>query len=360
MLETYNEPARSRKPNTMRQLIQREFRDAFCSSRTPYFRALIETGEAVVEEESAYPGGHLMRYRLNSQAMTGRQEIIVLTPDFSVITSSFEALMPSETSYAGAGWLVLQVCVAGEYDIAVNERDPQRLHPGDCRLDVLWDRCRLGRRQITSTRYRSVALYLRLSELRSLLNMGEPSGGLLDALLQDGGDHRDSASYTFAAPQSLIASVNEIAEFGHYGGLRPAYIKAKAIEFLVHGVNSVRWRDLEANTLRKRARIARGTRVAQQVKAILEREFAVQHTLDDLAHRVGSNRTTLSRAFKTEYSETPMQYRKRIRLENAREMLRHHEGTVGEVAEHVGYADAACFIRAYRHYYGMTPGHLEN
>jgi len=350
----------------MTQHIRREFRDAFCSSRTPYFKRMIEAGEAQVEEETEFPGGHIMRYRLYSDAILGRQEIIVLTPGFSVITSSFEALLPSETSYAGSGWLVLQVCVAGEYDIAVNNRDPQRLKPGDCRLDVLWGNCRLGRRQIASTRYRSVVLYVKLHELRALLNMGETRGSVLDGLLDPRGSNgsikggeQDSTSYTFAAPRSLVASVNEIAEFGHFGGLRPAFIKAKAIEFLVHAVNSVRWHDLEANTLRRRARIARGTRVAQQVRAILEREFSVQHTLDDLAHRVGSNRTTLSRAFKTEYAETPMQYRKRIRLENASEMLRHHEGTVGEVAEHVGYADAACFIRAYRHYYGVTPGHLE-
>jgi len=49
-----------------------------------------------------------------------------------------------------------------------------------------------------------------------------------------------------------------------------------------------------------------------------------------------------------------------VRLNNAREMLLHHEGGMHVIAEYVGYADTASFIRAYRKYFGATPGDQKN
>ncbi len=289
--------------------------------------------------------------------MRGIQEIVQLGPGFSVITTSFEALERQTTSYSGSDWVVLQCCVSGEYDIIVNNGEAQRLRPGDCRLDILLNKATWTRRQISSARYRYVAIFLRPDDLLLLLSAGERSRTTLQTLLSinstDG-----IRSDTFVASRNLIAAINEIAEFGDFGGLRPAFVKAKAIELLVFALNKVRWNDMQCNTLQQRARLSRGAKIAHRVREIIDREYSAHYSVDELARRVGSNRTTLTAAFKTEYRQTPMQYLKRTRLENAQEMLLRHEGSVHAIAEHVGYADTTSFIRAYRRHFGITPGGL--
>jgi AraC-like DNA-binding protein len=343
----------------MEKSILNEFADAFAHSKSSRFRKMALEDELRIEGETFFPGGHLTRYRIRNTAQRGMQEIAQLAPGFSVITTSFEAIESQTTSYRGCGWVVLQCCISGEYDITINDGEPQRLHPGDCRLDILLTDATWQRRQIASTHYRYISLFLRPDDLLLLLSIGNKSRSMLQALLSPEGNS-DLRNYTFSASKNLIASVNEIAEFGDFGGLRPAFLKAKAIELLVFSLNKVRWHDRECDHLQQRSTLSRKVKMAYAVQEIIEREFAVPHSLNELATRVGSNRTTLMQAFKAEYHQTPMQYLKTVRLENAREILLHHEGAVSAVAEYVGYIDTASFIRAYRKVYGVTPGRLSS
>jgi AraC family transcriptional regulator, transcriptional activator of the genes for pyochelin and ferripyochelin receptors len=339
----------------LEKLINNDFADAFSHSESEKIRQLAVAGELRIEDEEFFPGGHLTRYYLHSTTQKGVQEIAQLAPGFSVITTNFESIGKQATSYSGRGWVVLQCCVSGEYDIIVNDGKPQRLRPGDCRLDILMDDATWTRRQRSSTHFRYVSVFLRPDDLFLLLSAGERSRAALKNLLSPN-NANTNRYYTFVASKNLIATVNEIAEFGDFGGLRPAFVKAKAIELLVFAFTRVRWLESQCDNLPQRAKLSRGARIAHQVREIIDREFAVPLTIDKLANRVGSNRTTLAKAFKTVYCMPPMQYLKRTRLENAREMLLHHEGTLQAVAEHVGYKDTASFIRAYREHFGITPG----
>ncbi|WP_299979185.1 AraC family transcriptional regulator [uncultured Pseudoteredinibacter sp.] len=339
----------------MQQHIRREISDAFASSKDASLQEMIRENTLEIEAEEFFPGGHITRYHVHNQALCGRQEIVQINRDFSVITSNIEATKASQTSYSGANWLALQLCVAGEYEVSINKQNPQILKAGDCRLDIFSKRGTLNRYQQGGSRYRNVALYMSIEAFKQNLNVGQHAEQMLQQLFQDDLIH-PHASSTFEASKSLMISANELSEFGRFGGLRPAYIKAKAIEFMVYAANFARWQGRGVSGLRSRAKLSRSVNIAQQTKAIIDREYSIAHTIDELAQRIGTNRTTLSQSFRAEYQLTPMQYRRRLRLEVAKQMLQYHEGSVGEVAEHVGYADASCFIRAFRDYYGETPG----
>ena len=343
----------------MQKTVSNDFADAFAHSGSEKLRKLAADGELRIEDEEFFSGGHLTRYRIHNSYHRGLQEIVQLAPGFSVITTSFEALELQTTSYIGKDWVVLQCCVSGEYDIIINDGEPQRLLPGDCRLDILNGESTWTRRQIAATHYRYVGIFLRPEDLLILLSAGERSQKTLESLLLPNGDP-SAKSYTFAASKNLIATVNEIAEFGDFGGLRPAFVKAKAIELLVFALNKARWVERDCQSLQQRATLSRKTKMAHEIRNIIDREFAVSHTLELLAGRVGSNRTSITEAFKAEYHQTPMEYLKLVRLNNAREMLLHHEGGMHVIAEYVGYADTASFIRAYRKYFGATPGDQKN
>ncbi|ARN75261.1 helix-turn-helix transcriptional regulator [Oceanicoccus sagamiensis] len=342
----------------MQQAVNNDFMDAFAYSGSSRLRELADKHELLIDDEEFFPGGHLTRYRINNSYQRGVQEIVKLSSGFSVITTSFEALDLQTTSYSGTDWIVLQCCVSGEYDIIINDGKPQRLLPGDCRLDILTGESTWTRRQIAATRYRYVGIFLRPEDLLLLLSAGERSRNTLVELLSSKG-HVDQRTYTFPGSNSLIATVNEVAEFGDFGGLRPAFVKAKSIELLVFALNKARWAERNCQSLQQRATLSRRAKMAYEIKNIIDREFAVGHTLEILASRVGSNRTSVTQAFKAEYHKTPMEYLKYVRLSNAHEMLIHHEGGLDAIAEHVGYADTASFIRAYRKFFGKTPGNVK-
>ena len=53
---------------------------------------------------------------------------------------------------------------------------------------------------------------------------------------------------------------------------------------------------------------------------------------------------------------SPLQFQKRIRLQQARSMLVAHPGDVAGVGHHVGYDSPSQFNREYRRLFGASPG----
>lgn len=64
----------------------------------------------------------------------------------------------------------------------------------------------------------------------------------------------------------------------------------------------------------------------------------------------------LSRLFKHETGDTPMNYLIRVRMRRAGELLRTQKHTsIQDVARCVGYEDAYHFSKAFKKHYGMPP-----
>lgn len=59
--------------------------------------------------------------------------------------------------------------------------------------------------------------------------------------------------------------------------------------------------------------------------------------------------------FKKHYGASPVQYRNRLRLERARELLREGGYTVFEAAYAVGFENLGYFCRYYKRVMGETP-----
>lgn len=77
-------------------------------------------------------------------------------------------------------------------------------------------------------------------------------------------------------------------------------------------------------------------------------------TLDGYAEELGYSKFTLIRLFKQQTGMTPMEYRNRIRLHHACEML--EEGcSVSEAAEESGFSSVQYFYEAFSKEYGCSP-----
>jgi AraC family transcriptional regulator, regulatory protein of adaptative response / methylphosphotriester-DNA alkyltransferase methyltransferase len=93
----------------------------------------------------------------------------------------------------------------------------------------------------------------------------------------------------------------------------------------------------------------------EEANAIVDREYASELSLDDIARRVASSRRQLQRAYAEIGGTTFRDHLTRVRMERAAEMLASRTLTVREVAHRVGYRQPAQFAKAFRRHRGMAP-----
>ena len=64
----------------------------------------------------------------------------------------------------------------------------------------------------------------------------------------------------------------------------------------------------------------------------------------------------ISKIFKEETGESPINYLIKIRLEKARDiLLKSSDSTIKNIANEVGYEDAYHFSKLFKKYYGISP-----
>ena len=96
-------------------------------------------------------------------------------------------------------------------------------------------------------------------------------------------------------------------------------------------------------------------RVTSTVKFIQE-NISRELSLKEMADEVNLSPAYLSMLFKTETGMTPLRYRKKLRLLEARRLLETTFLTVHEIMLRVGIKDDSHFVRDFKKLYGLTPG----
>ena len=88
----------------------------------------------------------------------------------------------------------------------------------------------------------------------------------------------------------------------------------------------------------------------------MNREFAQDHTLDDFAAMCRMSKFHFLRVFRSVTGISPVEYRNRIRIEHAKELLLESALSVSEIGTAVGYASSSYFSDAFKKAVGMSPG----
>lgn len=78
-------------------------------------------------------------------------------------------------------------------------------------------------------------------------------------------------------------------------------------------------------------------------------------TVNDLARELGTNATKLKSGFKLLYGTTLFNYRLRLRMEYAMQLLMERKLPISEVARASGYERQASFTSAFKAHYGLLP-----
>lgn len=94
--------------------------------------------------------------------------------------------------------------------------------------------------------------------------------------------------------------------------------------------------------------------IAKVLKKI-ERHFADNLTIDQLAADVNMSLSAFHHNFKAVTSTSPLQYLKSYRLHKARILMLHDGLNAGTAAMQVGYESPSQFSREFKRYFGMSP-----
>ena len=96
--------------------------------------------------------------------------------------------------------------------------------------------------------------------------------------------------------------------------------------------------------------------LAQQFEALVQATLANQPSLEHIAQKLGVSTRTLDRRIRAATQLSPMRLAQRIRLRTAIELLQNTRLSHAEIAEQVGYNDAASLYRLIVRHTGMRPG----
>ena len=88
----------------------------------------------------------------------------------------------------------------------------------------------------------------------------------------------------------------------------------------------------------------------------MREHYAEPVRVEELARMSGMSSSAFHRHFRAVTAMSPLQFQKRIRLQQARSLLVSRPGDIAGVGHSVGYDSASQFTREYRRLYGAPPG----
>lgn len=98
-----------------------------------------------------------------------------------------------------------------------------------------------------------------------------------------------------------------------------------------------------------------GRKVVDEIKEHINHYYYTEISLTDLACKYYLNPNYLSQLFKSDTNENFVDYLTKVRLEKARELLRHTDLKSYKVAEMVGYNNPRYFSEVFQKYFNITP-----
>src|SRR5260370_29238248 len=89
--------------------------------------------------------------------------------------------------------------------------------------------------------------------------------------------------------------------------------------------------------------------------ARIRQDFDQPLHIEDLAREVGMSVSGLHHHFKAVTAMSPLQFQKRLRLQEARRLMLSEDLNAASAANRVGYQDASHFNREYKSLFGVPP-----
>jgi two-component system response regulator YesN len=148
----------------------------------------------------------------------------------------------------------------------------------------------------------------------------------------------------------LIGSAERERELSRYRGRLD---DASSVRGLFDCLNAFIAEGLRVKTERVRNRDAQPIRLAKQY---IHKHFSDPVTLEEVSDAIGFSASYFSALFKKETGEGFSKYLTRVRMEEAKALLRDTRHPVSQICVSVGYADIKHFKHSFKSVTGLTPG----
>lgn len=91
------------------------------------------------------------------------------------------------------------------------------------------------------------------------------------------------------------------------------------------------------------------------VKQFIERNDNRDLKMEEISQIVHMEKHNISRLFKEQYGETPIQYHTKLRIKRAKMMIRLTNLSLSEISDNIGYDSIHSFSRAFKREEGLSP-----
>lgn len=96
--------------------------------------------------------------------------------------------------------------------------------------------------------------------------------------------------------------------------------------------------------------------ISKEIQTYFHEHFSEKISLEQIAKNLYLSPFYISKVFKEEMGETPINYLIKIRLETAKNLLINNQNlSIKEISSIVGYEDAYHFSKSFKKYYGVSP-----
>jgi len=129
---------------------------------------------------------------------------------------------------------------------------------------------------------------------------------------------------------------------------------ARADEYMEKPAQPLQVKEQISNVLDKNIRAKDGG-VIERAKAMIEKNFEKKMTLENCASILCLSPKYLSRIFKKQAGLGFMDYKNKVRLKAAKEMLTKQKMNINQIAYQLGYKNAESFLRMFYKSVKMTP-----
>jgi AraC-like DNA-binding protein len=303
--------------------------------------------------EHVYGGQPGLRCNYDESDRSGALEVLPLDKDLMLLLSDIRRFSTrgERQIISDGGWMNLQFRLKGG--------GSERLRDGGAAFDTPDSVCAVTsyssnavvEREFVGPSHRSACIYMRPAMMERFFRVS-PQAVPDDMRWLVKGVRDETRVKILPLHPAATAAIHDMLACSFHGYARTAYMQAKSMELVASLLQS-----LNQTTLPERngGASARDVAALTAAREIMDANPCDRISLDQLAARVGTNRTKLAIGFKQVFGETVQAYWRDRRLALAREMLRSEGLTVTEAASRVGYSEIASFTRAFTSHFGVSP-----
>lgn len=139
---------------------------------------------------------------------------------------------------------------------------------------------------------------------------------------------------------------------------KPGYdliLKAFVMQLIIHVLREATPEQLENNGVKLSTDEQQKQILVNEIIHYMEKHHTEDVSLSTLSQTMYISPAYISKVFKEETGESPINYLIKIRLTRAEELLKNKDVTVKQAANMVGYNDAYYFSKLFKKYYGFPP-----